>query len=82
MRVARGSGVAAKSTGTVKTVPCGFPDSSQYPGGCNGRHICRPYGLPVIIALALGFTYPRIPKRLTVAGEPFGWCKKIGKGEW
>ena len=34
--------------GTHSCVPCGLPGRSIYRDGCNGRHICRPYRVPVM----------------------------------
>ena len=32
----------------------GLPGRLHYPDGCNGRHICRPYGVPVIFIIKYG----------------------------
>ena len=40
--------------GTVLTVPCGLPGRSICRDCCNGRHICRPYGVPVIFVIIYG----------------------------
>ena len=36
--------VTAKRQGGVKTVPCRLAVRLHCRGGCNGRHLCRPYG--------------------------------------
>ena len=46
--------VTAKRQGGVKTVPCRLPVRLHCRCSCNGRHICRPYGLPVIFVITYG----------------------------